>query len=315
MEMSFVEQEDVLVHLEKLFKHIFKAVRGEEITEPFPRLTWTQAMDIYGSDKPDIRFGLPIVDLTSIARKCSFSVFRSVCDRGGVVRAINVKGKSDFTRAQIEELTAKAQGLGAKGMAWISLRQDGEIYSILTKYLTETEIRKIIAACEAKPGDFILFCADKLSTVRRTLGGLRLELGDMLGYRRKDDFKFLIVTDFPQFEYSEEEKRYVATHHPFTMPYPEDIPYLISDPARVRAQAYDIVLNGVELGSGSVRIHDRAVQEKMFEALGFSKEETLERFGFMINAFRYGTPPHAGFAFGLDRLVMLMVGADSLFMR
>ncbi|MDD3429710.1 MAG: aspartate--tRNA ligase, partial [Oscillospiraceae bacterium] len=290
MELSFVDQEDVLIHLEKLFKHIMQTTMGISIEKPFPRLTWTQAMDIYGSDKPDIRFELPIVDLTALAERCSFSVFNKVVQGGGVVRAINAKGCADFTRSTIEDLTDKAVKLGAKGMAWIAIRQDGELYSVLTKYFTKEEMQQLLDAVKAEPGDFILFCADKLATVRRTLGTLRLELGDMLNLRNKKDYKFLIVTDFPQFEWSEEENRFMATHHPFTMPYPEDVPFLISDPGRVRAQAYDVVLNGVELGSGSVRIHQKEVQSKMFEALGFSKEETQERFGFMINAFRYGTP-------------------------
>lgn len=312
MEMSFAEQEDVLCHVENLLKYIFRTVKGMDIREPFLRLTWTEAMDTYGSDKPDLRFGLPIVDLTEIARNCSFGVFRSVCDKGGTVRAINVKGKSDFTRTEIETLTEKALSYGAKGMAWIAIRPDGEIYSILTKYFTGQELKSLLEAVGAEPGDFILFCADRLATVRRTLGGLRLDIGDMLGLRKKEDYCFLIVTDFPQFEYSEEEGRYLATHHPFTMPYPEDIPYLKTAPQKVRAEAYDFVLNGVELGSGSVRIHDREIQTQMFEALGFDEEQIQERFGFMVGAFRYGTPPHAGFAFGLDRLVMLMLGADSL---
>lgn len=312
MEMSFVEQEDILNHLEKMFKYIYKETTGKEIHYDFPRLTWQEAMDVYGSDKPDIRFELPIVDVTDIAKKCSFSVFKKVAQSGGYVRAICVTGQADFTRSTIENLTEKAMGYGAKGMAWIAYKQNGEIYSILTKYFTEDEMKELLDAVKAKPGDFILFCADKLDVVRRTLGGLRLDLGDMLGLRRKNDYKFLFVIDFPQFEYSEAEKRYVATHHPFTMPYPEDVQYLTTDPGRVRAQAYDVVLNGIELGSGSIRIHDRRVQEKMFEALGFDKKTIDERFGFMVNAFRYGTPPHGGFAFGLDRFVMLMVGADSL---
>ena len=312
MEMSFVEQEDILNHLEKMFKYIYKETTGKEIHYDFPRLTWQEAMDVYGSDKPDIRFELPIVDVTDIAKKCSFSVFKKVAQSGGYVRAICVTGQADFTRSTIENLTEKAMGYGAKGMAWIAYKQNGEIYSILTKYFTEDEMKELLDAVKAKPGDFILFCADKLDVVRRTLGGLRLDLGDMLGLRRKNDYKFLFVIDFPQFEYSEAENRYVATHHPFTMPYPEDLQYLTTAPGRVRAQAYDVVLNGIELGSGSIRIHDRRVQEKMFEALGFDKKTIDERFGFMVNAFRYGTPPHGGFAFGLDRFVMLMVGADSL---
>ena len=312
MEMSFVEQEDILNHLEKMFKYIYKETTGKEIHYDFPRLTWQEAMDVYGSDKPDIRFELPIIDVTDIAKKCSFSVFKKVAQSGGYVRAICVTGQADFTRSTIENLTEKAMGYGAKGMAWIAYKQNGEIYSILTKYFTEDEMKELLDAVKAKPGDFILFCADKLDVVRRTLGGLRLDLGDMLGLRSKNDYKFLFVIDFPQFEYSEAENRYVATHHPFTMPYPEDLQYLTTAPGRVRAQAYDVVLNGIELGSGSIRIHDRRVQEKMFEALGFDKKTIDERFGFMVNAFRYGTPPHGGFAFGLDRFVMLMVGADSL---
>ncbi len=312
MEMSFVNQEDILVHLEKMFKYIFKTVMGREVGYDFPRLTWQECMDKYGSDKPDIRFGLPIVDLSDIMKTCSFTVFRKVVDKGGIVRAINVKGHADFTRSAIEELTEKAQGYGAKGMAWIAVRPDGEIYSILTKYFSKSDIDAILQRMDAEPGDFILFCADKPSVVYRTLGSLRLDLGDMLGLRDKNDFRFLIVTDFPQFEWSDEENRFMAMHHPFTMPYPEDVQYLMTDPARVRAQAYDVVLNGVELGSGSIRIHRSDIQQKMFEALGFTDEEIEARFGFMVNAFKYGTPPHGGFAFGLDRLVMLLVGAESL---
>ena len=311
MELSFVEQEDILVHLEKLFKYIMKNLMDIDVPD-FERLTWHEAMDWYGSDKPDLRFGLKIVDLTEIARTCSFAVFRSVVDKGGIVRAIKVPGGADFTRSQIEELTAKAQSYGAKGMAWIAIRPGGEIYSILTKYFKENELQDIIKVMDAHDGDFILFCADKLATVRRTLGNLRLDVAEMLGIRDTGEYKFLFVTDFPQFEWSEDEKRWVATHHPFTMPYEEDVEYLFTDPGRVRAQAYDVVLNGIELGSGSVRIHRQDIQTKMFEALGFNDEQIEERFGFMVNAFRYGTPPHAGFAFGLDRLAMQLLDAESL---
>ena len=312
MEMSFVEQEDIFQHLESLFKHIMREMKGLVSDEPFLRMTWQEAMDVYGSDKPDLRFGLPIVDLTDIARECSFAVFRRVADSGGVVRAICVPGGNSFTRSTIDELTRKAQSYGAGGMAWIALRPDGEVYSILAKYFSESDIQAIIQAVDAHPGDFILFCADKLATVRKVLGALRLDLSDLLGLRDKNVYKFLFVTDFPQFEWSDEEKRWVATHHPFTMPYPEDVQYLLTDPGRVRAQAYDVVLNGIEMGSGSIRIHDQQVQKIMFEALGFSDDEIQDRFGFMVNAFRYGTPPHGGFAFGLDRLVMILCGADSL---
>lgn len=312
MELSFVEQEDVLSHLEQMFKSLMRSVMGIEISEKFPRLTWQQAMDLYGTDKPDLRFGLPIIELTEIAKACSFGVFRSVAEAGGVVRALCIPGGAAFTRSTIEELTAKAQRLGAKGMAWIALREDGEVYSILTKYFKPEEIQTIIEKTGAQPGDFILFCADQLAVVRRVLGGLRLALADLLGLRKEGDYQFLLVTDFPEFEYSQEERRYVATHHPFTMPYPEDLQYLKTAPEKVRAQAYDVVLNGTELGSGSIRIHDQAVQQTMFQALGFSEEQIQEKFGFLVDAFGYGTPPHGGFAFGLDRLAMLLLGAESL---
>ena len=311
MEMSFVDQEDVLQHLEHMFRHLFRELMGVEFDHPFPRITWTECMDKYGSDKPDLRFDLTIVDLTDTVRDCGFSVFKNALKKGGVVRGINVPGHGDFTRTEIEMLTDEALHLGAKGMAWIAWRSTGEIYSILTKYFTQEQMDQLLSAMGAAPGDFILFSADKLSTVRKVLGGLRLKLADHLGLRRKE-WNILFVTDFPQFEFSEEEDRWVSTHHPFTMPYPEDVQYLLTDPGRVRAQAYDVVLNGIELGSGSVRIHQRDVQNKMFEALGFTQEQIDQRFGFMVNAFRYGTPPHAGFAFGLDRLVMQLTEAPSL---
>lgn len=311
MEMSFVDQEDVLRQLEDLFRYLFRKLMGVELADPFPRITWTECMDKYGSDKPDLRFDLPIVDLTETVRDCGFSVFQNALKKGGVVRAINVRGRADFTRTEIEMLTDEALHLGAKGMAWIAWRPTGEVYSILTKYFSNEQMNRLLSAMDAAPGDFILFSADKLSTVRKVLGGLRLKLADHLQLRRKE-WNILFVTDFPQFEFSEEEDRWVSTHHPFTMPYPEDVPYLLTEPGRVRAQAYDVVLNGMELGSGSVRIHQRDVQNKMFEALGFTQEEIQDRFGFMVDAFRYGTPPHAGFAFGLDRLVMQLTEAASL---
>lgn len=312
MEMSFIEQEDILVHLEKMLKYIFKQVMHKEINKPFPRMTWQHAMDVYGSDKPDIRFDLPIVDLCEALKDCEFKVFQNVLQQGGVVRAINIKDGAAFTRSEIEELTEKAIGYGAKGMAWIAVKEDGEIYSILTKYLSKKDMDAILSATKVEEGDFILFCADQLSIVRQTLGGLRKDVAQMQGLYKQDEFAFLIVTDFPQFEYSKEQKRYIAMHHPFTMPYLEDVKKMLTDPASVRAQAYDIVLNGVELGSGSIRIHNSEVQQLMFKALGFSEEEIQERFGFMVNAFGYGTPPHGGFAFGLDRFVMLLLGANSL---
>lgn len=313
MEMSFVEQEDILRHLEKLFKTVFHEVMGQTVDYAFPRLTWQEAMDRYGCDKPDLRFGLPIVDVTELAAECSFSVFRKVSDMGGKVRAINCKGCAEiFTRTTIEKLTDHALRYGAKGMAWILIHESDEINSILQKYFTDREWNALLDKLDAQNGDFILFCADKFETVCRTLCGLRLEVGDMLGLRRKDDFRFCFVTDFPEFEWSEEEKRWMATHHPFTMPYEEDLQYLFTEPGKVRSQAYDVVLNGTELGSGSIRIHRSDIQATMFKALGFDEETARQRFGFLIDAFRYGTPPHGGFAFGLDRFVMLLLGAESL---
>ncbi len=307
MEMSFVEQEDVLAHLEGLLCHIFREAAGVELPRPFPRLTWQEAMDTYGSDKPDLRFGLPIVELSGWARGCGFSVL----ERADVVRAICVPGGADMSRGDIDALTADAVGLGAKGMAWVAIRPDGSLNTILTKYLSGEKLQELFARTGARAGDFILFCADTLDTVRRVLGGLRLRLADRLSLRRKEH-ALLFVTDFPMFEYSEEEGRYVAAHHPFTMPRPQDLEKLENDPGSALALAYDAVLNGVELGSGSIRIHRSDIQQRVFRALGFTDGEIARRFGFMVDAFRYGTPPHGGFAFGLDRLVMLLCGASSL---
>ena len=311
MELSFAEQEDILRHLEKLFKELFRECMGMELPA-FKRMTWLEAMELYGSDKPDLRFDMPIYELSDIAQNCSFSLFKQAVQAGGKLRALCVKGGASYSRTQIEELTQKALSLGAKGMAWISVQPDGSYYSILTKFMSRDELNEIALRVKAEPGDFILFCADSLETVRRVLGGLRLEIARELKLIVPDRFEFLIVTDFPQFEYSHEEKRYISAHHPFTMPREEDIDKLKSEPEKVRAQAYDVVLNGVELGSGSIRIHDWRIQKLMFEALGFTEEQLKERFGFFLEAFKYGAPPHGGFAFGLDRLVMLMLGADSL---
>lgn len=312
LEMSFVEKEDVLRLLEELFKSVLLDVRGLDFPHPFPRFTWEEAMDTYGSDKPDLRFGLPVIDVTELAGKSGFSVFDKTASNGGVIRAITVPDQADFTRAQIENLTEFAVDQGAAGMAWIAWRPSGEIYSILTKFIAEDRMKAILERAGAKPGDFVLFSADRLETVRKVTGALRLKLAEILELQDPGHFAFAIVTDFPMFEYSEDEDRYVAQHHPFTMPYKEDLPLLLSDPARVRSEAYDFVLNGVELGSGSIRIHDSEIQTRVFQALGFSKEEIEERFGFMLNAFRYGAPPHGGFAFGLDRLVMILAGEQSL---
>lgn len=311
LEMSFVDQEDVLILLERLFKHVMREEMGIDIHDPFPRLTWQDAMNIYGTDKPDLRFDLPICDLTEIAEESDFSIFRKAIGQGGHVRALVVPGQADFPRSTIDELTEFAIEQGAGGMAWIAWRPDGEIYSILTKYFREETMQKLLSQAGAKPGDFILFSADKEATVCRVLGSMRNKLADMLELR-DSSYRFLIVTDFPMFEYSETEKRYVSQHHPFTMPYPEDIARLESDPESVRSQAYDLVLNGTELGSGSIRIHDSETQRRIFTTLGLSEEDIDQRFGFILNAFAYGTPPHGGFAFGLDRLVMILLGEDSL---
>lgn len=312
LEMSFVEKEDVIALLESLFHFIMKEVKGLDLPLPFPRLSWQEAMDRYGTDKPDLRFELPIIDVTDLAARTGFSVFRKVTEGGGVVRAIRVPGQADLSRTAIEDLTEHAVSQGAAGMAWIAWRATGEIYSILTKYIEESLMRELLKRVSASPGDLILFCADSLATARRVSGALRLRLGDTLGLRRGDRFAFAVVTDFPMFEYSEEEGRYVAQHHPFTMPYSEDMDYLLTDPARVRSQAYDFVLNGTELGSGSIRIHRGDVQRNVFKALGLDDIEIEERFGFILSAFQYGAPPHGGFAFGLDRLVMLLSSAPSL---
>lgn len=312
MELSFVDEEEVIDLLEEMMKSLLFEATGKRIREPFPRMTYREAMQKYGTDKPDIRFGMEMVDLTEIARTCSFEVFSSVVDKGGIVRAINVRGGNAFTRTRIEMLTEKTLGYGGKGMAWIAIGEDGTLRSVLTKYFAEEEMEAILKATDAQKGDLIIFCADRETAVHRILGSLRLDIGDMMGLRRRDDFRFLIVTDFPLFEWSEEEGRYLAMHHPFTMPREEDMDKMDSHPDQVRAKSYDIVLNGTELGSGSIRISQEELQRKMFEKLGFSEEEIRARFGFMTDAFAYGTPPHGGFAFGIDRLIMLLIGASSI---
>lgn len=315
MERSFVDQEDMLDFLKNLFTTLFERVMGRAVPHPFKRLTWQTAMDVYGNDKPDLRFDLPIVDVSDIADKADFAVFTAARKGGGVVRAINVKGaNSVFTRSTIDMLTQQAIRLGAKGMAWILYKDNGEINSILPKYFSPEVWRELESRMQVQPGDFILFCADALEAVRRVLSGLRVKCADLMGLIDKNDFQFVLVTDFPMFEYKKDENRYAAMHHPFTMPFLEDVDLMLDDATKpqVRSQAYDMVLNGVELGSGSVRIHRPDIQQKVFRALGFGKEEARERFGFLLDAFRFGTPPHAGFAFGVDRLCMLLLGAPSL---
>ena len=315
MERSFVDQEDMLDFLKNLFSTLFERVMGRPIPHPFKRLTWQTAMDVYGNDKPDLRFDLPIVDVSDIADRADFAVFTAARKAGGVVRCINVKGAySVFTRSTIDLLTNLALKLGAKGMAWILYKDNGEINSIMPKYFRPEVWKELETRMGAQNGDFLLFCADELDVARRVLSGLRVKCADLMGLIDKNDFQFALVTDFPMFEYKKDEQRFAAMHHPFTMPFLEDVDLMFDDATkpRVRSQAYDVVLNGVELGSGSVRIHRGDIQAKVFRALGFEKDEARDRFGFLLDAFRFGTPPHAGFAFGIDRLCMLLTGAPSL---
>lgn len=312
IEMSFVNVEDVLAVNEGFIAKLFNETLGIELQTPFLRMSYKEAMDRFGSDKPDIRFGLELVNISDIVKNSGFKVFADAVASGGSVRAINAKGcGAKFSRREIDALVDFVKIYKAKGMAWIVV-EENELKSAITKFLNENEIKSILDRVNAEPGDLICFVADKDDIVYASLGALRLELARKLDLVRKDDFKFLWVTEFPLLEYDEEEKRWVAKHHPFTSPMDEDIQYLDTDPGRVRAKAYDIVLNGVEIGGGSIRIHDQQLQSKMFELLGFTKEQAWERFGFLLEAFRFGTPPHGGMAFGLDRLVMLMAGRDSI---
>ena len=283
-----------------------------DIPLPIPRMTWQEAMDRYGSDKPDLRFGMELTDVSELVKDCEFSVFTNALAAGGSVRGINVSGQAGMPRKKIDALVSFVKDYGAKGLAYLALEEDGSIKSSFAKFLKEGEIEALIKKMDAKPGDLLLFAADKNKVVWASLGALRVHIAEGLGLLKKDDFKFLWVTEFPLFEYSEEDGRYYAVHHPFTSPMEEDFEYIDSDPGRVRAKAYDIVLNGTELGGGSVRIHQSDVQSKMFEVLGLSKETAEERFGYLLEAFKYGVPPHAGLAYGFDRVIMLMTGADSI---
>ncbi len=312
MELSFVDVDDVIDVNERLLAKMFKETIGVEVSLPIQRITWQEAMDRFGSDKPDTRFGMELKDVSDVVKDCEFVVFKNAIEQGGSVRGINASGQAAMPRKKIDALVAFAKDYGAKGLAYLAITEEGEYKSSFAKFMKEEELAALVEKMEAKPGDLLFFAADKNKVVYDVLGNLRLEIARNLELLDKNVYNFLWVTEFPLLEYNEEEGRYTAMHHPFTMPMEEDLQYLETDPARVRAKAYDIVLNGTEIGGGSVRIHQDDIQEKMFEALGFTKEEAYDRFGFLLNAFKYGVPPHAGLAYGLDRLVMLMAKVDSI---
>ena len=312
MELSFVDIDDVIEVNERLLKYIFKEAIGVDVQIPLKRMPWQEAMDRFGSDKPDTRFGMELHDVSDVVKGCGFGVFTGALENGGSVRGINAGGQGAMPRKKIDKLVEFAKGYGAKGLAYLSINEDGTYKSSFAKFMTEEELSNLVQAMEGKPGDLLLFAADKNKIVWNVLGALRLELAKELDLLDPDQYNFLWVTEFPLLEWSDEENRFMAMHHPFTMPMEEDWDKIDSDPGSVRAKAYDIVLNGTELGGGSVRIHQDDIQEKMFEVLGFTKERAHEQFGFLLDAFQYGVPPHAGLAYGLDRLVMHMVHADSI---
>ena len=312
MELSFVDEDDVMDVNERLLQKIFKEVLDVDVELPIQRMTWQEAMDRFGSDKPDLRFGMELHDVSEVVKGCGFGVFTGALENGGSVRGINAKGQGAMPRKKIDALVKFAKDFGAKGLAYLCINEDGTYKSSFAKFMTEEELDALVKAMDGEAGDLLLFAADKNKIVWDVLGNLRLEIARNLDLLDKNVYKFLWVTEFPEFEYSEEQGRYVAMHHPFTMPMEEDIPLLKTNPEKVRARAYDIVLNGTELGGGSIRIHQDDVQETMFEALGFTKEKANEQFGFLINAFKYGVPPHAGLAYGLDRLIMLMAKQDNI---
>ena len=312
MELSFVDVDDVIDVNERFLAYLFKEVLDVEVKLPIQRITWQEAMDRFGSDKPDMRFGMELHDVSDVVRNCGFSVFTSALENGGSVRGINAEGQGAMPRKKIDKLVEFAKGYGAKGLAYIAIAEDGTRKSSFAKFMTEGEMDALIAAMDGKPGDLLLFAADKKKLVYDVLGALRLELAKQMDLLDKNEYRFVWVTEFPLLEWSEEENRFTAMHHPFTMLMEEDLPLLDTDPGKVRAKAYDIVLNGNEIGGGSVRIHQDDIQERMFKELGFTKEEAYEQFGFLLDAFKYGVPPHAGLAYGLDRLVMLMAKVDSI---
>ena len=312
MELSFVDVDDVIEVNERLLARLFKEIIGLDVQLPIPRMTWQEAMDRFGSDKPDTRFGMELQNVSDVVKDCDFAVFKGALEDGGSVRGLNAKGQGGMPRKKIDALVKFARDYGAKGLAYIAIQEDGTVKSSFAKFMKDEEMSALIQAMGGENGDLLLFVADKNKVVYDVLGALRLELAEKMELIEKNKFNFLWVTEFPLLEWSEEENRYTAMHHPFTMPMEEDLQYLDSDPGRVRAKAYHIVLNGTEIGGGSVRIFQNHVQEKMFEVLGFEKEDAYERFGFLLNAFKYGVPPHAGLAYGFDRLIMIMAGMDSI---
>lgn len=312
MELSFVDVDDVIEVNERFLAKLFKEVLDVDVQLPIQRMTWQEAMDRYGSDKPDTRFGMELVNVTDVVKDSEFVVFKGAIENGGTVRGINAKGQGAMPRKKIDKLVAFAKDFGAKGLAYIAIQEDGTVKSSFSKFMTEEEMNNLIAAMNGEAGDLLLFAADKNKVVWDVLGNLRLELAKQMELLDKNQYNFLWVTEFPLLEWSDEQNRYLAMHHPFTMPMEEDLQYIDSEPGRVRAKAYDIVLNGNEIGGGSVRIFQNDVQEKMFEVLGFTKEQAYEQFGFLLDAFKYGVPPHAGLAYGLDRMVMLMAKEDSI---
>lgn len=312
IEMSFVDADDIMDMTEGLIRHVFKGALGVDLPDKFQRMTWDEAMDKYGSDKPDLRFGMELINMTEAVKGSDFKVFNDIIDKGGIVKAINVKGDAGIPRRELDGLVNFVAIYGAKGLAWMQIQPDGSVKSPIAKFFSEEYLANILKTAEAEPGDLLLFVADKPSVVAAALGALRIEMAKRRGLIDENKLAFTWVVDFPMFEYSEEEKRYVAMHHPFTSPREEDIPLLATDPGKVYAKAYDMVLNGTEIGGGSIRIHRRDVQDAVFHAIGLSEEQAQEKFGFMMGAFEYGAPPHGGLAFGLDRLVMIMAKRDSI---
>lgn len=312
MELSFVDVDDVIDVNERLIAKIFKDILDVEVPLPIQRMTWQEAMDRFGSDKPDVRFGMELVNVSEVVKNSEFVVFKSALENGGSVRGINAKGQGEMPRKKIDKLVDFAKDYGAKGLAYIAIQNDGTVKSSFAKFMSEEEMAALIKAMDGENGDLLLFAADKNKVVWDVLGNLRLEIARQLEILDKSEYKFIWVTEFPLLEWNDEQERYQAMHHPFTMPMDEDLPLLDTDPGKVRAKAYDIVLNGTELGGGSVRIFDRDIQNRMFEMLGFTPEQAQTQFGFLLNAFKYGVPPHAGLAYGLDRLIMLMAKEDSI---